>query len=95
MCNFLQQTLWKVSIVSFIATKLLFCAASQCIPRCGSVNIRFPLPGGGDASETPSAKKHPLPVAKGTLAVSTIKCVNSTSTQLQDTMYVVTYFYFF
>ena len=28
-------------------------------------------------------------------ATSTIKCVNSTSTQLQDTMHVVTYFYFF
>ena len=36
------------------------------------VNIRFLLPGGDDGSETPSAKKHPLPVAKGTLSTSTI-----------------------
>ena len=34
---------------------------------CGSVNIWFPLPGDGDDSETPSAKKPPPPVAKGTL----------------------------
>ena len=57
----------------------IFCVASQCISHCGSLNIWFPLPGDGDDSETPSAKKHPLPVAKGTLATSTIKSVNSTS----------------
>ena len=51
---------------------------SSLTASCGSVNILFHL---GDDSETPSAKKHPLPVAKGTLANSTIKSVNSTSTQ--------------
>ena len=48
----------------------LFCMAVQF----SSVNIWYPLlPGDGDDSETPSAKKHPLPVAKGTLTTSTIK----------------------
>ena len=46
------------------------------------MNIWFPLPGDGDTSETPSAKKCPK-VAKGTLVTSTIKCVNSTSTYLK------------
>ena len=44
-----------------------FCVVGQCTSHCGSVNIRFLLPGDGDDSETPSAKKHPLLVAKGTL----------------------------
>ena len=48
---------------------------------CGSVNIWFPLPGDSDDSETPSAKKHPQPVAKGRLATSTIKGTNSSSSQ--------------
>ena len=49
----------------------IFCVAWLCTSHCGSENIWFPLP--DDDSETPSDKKHPLPVAKGTYATSKIK----------------------
>ena len=55
----------------------IFCVASQCISHCGSVNIQFSLPGDDDDIKTPSAKKHPLPVTKGTLVTSTVKSVST------------------
>ena len=67
-----------------LVTKLSSCSiACVALPIVDMVNIQFPLPGDGDTSETPSAKKHPLPVAKGTLATITIINVNFKSIQLR------------
>ena len=68
----------KTLLITKLSDVGFCCAACQYTSHCGSVYIRFLLPGDGDDSETPSAKKHPLPVAKGTLVTSTVKCINST-----------------
>ena len=70
---------------SLLVTKLSRCSiACVTLPNVDMVNIQIPLSGGGgDGCETPSAKKHPLPVAKGTLATITIINVNFNSIQLR------------
>ena len=70
----------KTLLVTKLSRSSIACVA---LPIVDMVNIQFPLPGGGDGCETPSAKKHPLPVAKGTLAPVTIINVNFNSIQLR------------
>ena len=57
----------------------VFCVYSATL--YGLVIIAWlPLPGNDDDNETPPAKKHSLPVAKGTSAQSATKSVNSALT---------------
>ena len=70
----------KTLLVTKLSRSSIACVA---IPIVDMVNIQIPLSGGGDGCETPSAKKHPLPVAKDTLATITIINVNFNSIQLR------------